>query len=292
MLGLENGRVDLLMPPPLEYKDRVERSPDIALLHGAGDPPVTWWLALDAELAPLARRDARRAVAWGVNRERLAEQLGEGFTPERRLTARAPGAAGAPVSAPGFDPAQAAYSLAAAEAVSGIRVAVTVPRASPLAAGLDALTAGLARAGIQVDGTVVSGAAWERATLARRGVLATLVPFRPVGDDPLQGIAALLLNRGLGSGWAGNFAWYHPDSGLDSLLVAGLRASDPAARAALLGQIETLLGSDLPLVPLAQVEDRAALRKAWTGLAVKPGLGFDLRAVRMTSGGSGQHTSP
>jgi ABC-type transport system substrate-binding protein len=250
MLGIENARVDLLMPPPLEYGDRLARAPDLTVVRAPGDPPVTWWLALNAELAPLARRDARRAVAWGMNRERLAEQLGPGFSPERRFSAHAPGEGGAIATAPGFDPAQAALSLAAAEAVLGIRVPVTVPRASPFAAGLDALTPGLARAGIQVDAVVVTGSEWERRTLARRGVQATLLPIRPVGGDPLDALAALFVNRGLGSGWGGNFAWYHPDAEVDSLLLSGLKASDPAARAAFLAQVETVLGSDLPLVPL------------------------------------------
>ena len=227
-----------------------------------------------------------------MNRERLAEQLGPGFAPERRFSVHPPGEGGAVATAPGFDPAQATLSLAAAEAVLGIRVPVTVPRASPFAAGLDALTPGLARAGIQVDAVVVTGSEWERRTLARRGVQATLFPFRPVGDDPLDALAALLLNRGLGSGWGGNFAWYHPDMEVDSLVLSGLRARDPEARAGFLEQAETILGSDLPLVPLARVDDQAALRDAWTGLHAKPGLGFDLRVVHKAPPGSRGDTSP
>jgi ABC-type transport system substrate-binding protein len=288
--------VDGLVPPPLEYLDRVQRSPDVTLVEGHADPPVTWYLALNAELAPLARRDARRAVAWGVNREHMVEQLGDRFAPERLFTAPGPsprgGGAMRAAAAPGYDPAQSSFFLAAADAMSGIRMPVTVPRASLLAAGLEALTPGLARAGIQVDAVVTTGSAWETAALSRRGTQATLVPFRAVGDDPLEALAALLLNRGLGSGWAGNVAWYHPDTGLDSLLVAGLREPDPAARAAITGQVETLLQSDLPLVPLARVADGAAIRSPWTGIRFKPGLGLDLRAVRHGQSAPRSDTSP
>jgi len=283
LLGIESGRVDVLAPPPLEYVDRLARSPGVTVVHGFTDPPLTWYLALDAELFPVARRDARRAMAWGVNRERMIEQLGDRFVPERRFAAPRPGDGPAPVAiAPGYDPGQANLELAAANAMSGIRVPITAPRATPLAAALDALAPALARANIQADPTLVPGADWERAALARRGAQALLLPFRAPCNDPFEAFAALLLNRGLRSGWAGNYAWYHPDLGLDSLLLAGLASADPAARAALRGQVETLLGGDLPLVPLARVEDCAALRRPWGNARFVRGIGLRLRSLTPT----------
>ncbi len=296
LLGMESGRVDALAPPPLEYVARLARSPNVSVEHAFTDPPLTWYLALNAELFPLARRDARRAVAWGVNRERMVEQLGPWFAPERRFAPPRPGDGPAPAAtAPGYDPAQASVALADAEAMSGIRVPITVPRATPLAAALDALAPGLARANIQVDANPVPGADWERAALARRGAQAIVLPFRAPCDDPFEALAALLVNRGLRAGWAGNVAWYHPDAGLDSLLLAGLASADPAARAALRGQVETLLASDLPLLPLARVEDCAAIRRPWGNARFVRGIGLRLRSLRRQApppAGAGSDTSP
>src|SRR6185295_866284 len=150
--------------------------------------------------APLARRDARHAVAWGVNRQRLSEDLG-GFTqPARAFQPWGPGGS----EAPGYDPDRARQFLEGAKYFTGIRVPVTVPRASLESAGLEALSPALARASIQVESTPLPAAAWERAALERRGSFAILMPWQAPARDGLDGVASMLLNRGLASGWGGN----------------------------------------------------------------------------------------
>lgn len=280
LLGLENGRVELACPPPLEYGERLGRTAALARVTGSTDPPVRWILALNAELAPLARRDVRQAVAWGVNRQRLVEEFGAYTSPERGF---ARGEAGGG-QAPGYDPARARQFLEAAKRYTGARVAVTVPRASAFAEGLEALTPGLARASIQVDGVPVARSDWARAALARRGALAILLPWQAPCADDLEGLSAMLLNRGLRSGWAGNLAWYHPDSGLDSLLLHGLEESDPVARQAIAEQVGTLLESDAPLVPLARIEEIAILRAPWVGARFHVRRGLDLRRIHRGGG--------
>lgn len=280
LLGLESGRVDLACPPPLEYGERLARSHRLHVTRGTRVPPVRWFLVLNSELAPLARRDARRAVAWGLNRQRLVEELGGFAIPARGFDDREDLAG----LAPGYDPVRARQFLEAAKYYTGIRIAVTVPRASTLAAGLEALTTALARASIQVDAVPRSTADWSGAVLVRRGASAALVPWQAPVDDDLEGLASMFLNRGLGSGWAGNLGWYHPDSNLDTLLVRGLRETDPVARQAVRDQIGTLLESDLPILPLARVEEMAVLREGWTGARFHARLGLDLRRIHRGSG--------
>jgi ABC-type transport system substrate-binding protein len=229
---------------------------------------------LNSELAPLARRDSRRAAAWGTNRQRLAEELGPLAVPSRGF-ADDEAAAG---QAPGYDPIRARQFLEAAKYYTGIRIAVTVPRGSALAAGLEALTPSLARASIQVDAVPVSTADWARAAIERRGSSAVLVPWQAPADDELEGLASMLLNRGLGSGWAGNLGWYRLD-GLDSLLIHGLKESDPVARQAARDQVGTLLESDLPLLPIARMEESAVLREGWGGARFQLRNGLDLRRI-------------
>jgi ABC-type transport system substrate-binding protein len=279
LLGLESGRVDLACPPPLEFAERLGRSRRLVVTRGSGTPPMRWFLVLDCELAPLARRDARRAVAWGINRQRLVEELGDYAVPARAF-ADDEAAVG---QAPGYDPIRARQFLEAAKYYTGIRIAVTVPRASALAAGLEALTPTLARASIQVDAVPRSTAEWSRAVLERRGSLAALVPWRsPAGDD-LDGLAAMFVNRGLAAGWGGNLGWYHPDAGLDTLLLKGLAEDDPVARRAARDQAGTRLESDLPVVPLARIEETAVLREGWTGARFGPRGGLDLRRIHRGS---------
>lgn len=275
LLGLESGRVDLACPPPLEYGERLERSRRLRLERGSRTPPVRWFLALNCELAPLARRDARRGAAWGINRQRLVEELGAYAAPSRAFADREDAAG----HAPGYDPVRARQFLEAAKYYTGIRIAVTVPRASKLAAGLEALTPSLARASIQVDGLPRSIAEWSSAVIERRGSAAALLPWQAPAADDLEGLASMFLNRGLASGWAGNVGWYRPDDGLDSLLLHGLRETDPLAREAARDQVGTILESDLPVLPLARIEESAVLRAGWTGARFHIRSGLDLRRI-------------
>lgn len=274
LLGLESGRVDLLWPVPTEYRERLLRDPRFVHVEGTLDPPLTWWLVMNAELAPLARRDARRGVAMALHRPRLPEELGDWLTPVRGF---APGSA---TEAPGYDPGQARLSFEAAKYFTGVRVPVTVPRSGALAAGLDALAPALARGAVQVDPVARPRAAWSRAVVTRRGAAALLVPWQPASHDGLDELAARLLNRGLGPAWGGNWGWYRPGVALDSLLVRGLREGEPVSRATLRDQVGQLLESDLPFVPLAVARDGVVARREVGGVTLHPRDGLDLRALR------------
>jgi ABC-type transport system substrate-binding protein len=274
LLGLESGRIDLLWPVPVEYRERLMRSPNFGHVEATLDPPQTWWLVLNAELAPLARRDARRGVAHAVHRPRLPEELGDWLVPLRTFAREGAG------EAPGYDPGQARLSFEAARYFTGVRVAVTVPRGSSPEAGLEALAPALARGAVQVDPVAVSRAEWSRAQRERRGMSAGIVTWQAPSRDGLDDLSARLLNRGLGSGWGGNWSWYHPGPALDSLLVRGLRETDPVTRAAIRDQVGELLEGDLPFVPLASVREAAVHRRELTGVAFHPRDGLDLRAIR------------
>ena len=271
LLGLESGRIDALCPMPAEYRERLVRDRRMQHVRGATSPPLLWLLAMNTELAPLARRDARRAMGRGVNRLPLIESLGPSVLPWRAFTLDGT----SPNAAPGYDPADARLSLEAAKYFAGMRVVVTVPRGSAEAAACEALAPAAARASIQFEPKLVSRAAWTKAAIERRGAQALILPWVPPAKDGVDAIASLLLNRGLGSGWAGNMAWYRPSPAFDSLLVRGLREEDPLARRAIRDQIGELLESDLPLVPLAQVEIEAAVRPEWQGARIHPRYGFD-----------------
>ena len=274
LLGLESGRVDLACPPPLEFAERLGRSRHLVSVRGLSEPPLTWYLVMNCELAPVARRDARRAVAWGINRQRLVEEFGDFASPARGFTDDDD----AQGDAPGYDPVRARQYLEAATYFTGIRVAVTVPRGSALAAGLEALTPGLARASIQVDAVPKPASEWARAALDRRGAMAALVPWRSPGRGDLDGLSSLFLNRGLAGGWGGNVGWYR-GPGLDTLLVRGLGSGDPVALSAARDQAGTLLESDLPVVPLARIAETAVVRQEWTGAAFRRRGGLDLRRI-------------
>lgn len=278
LLGLESGRIDLLWPVPVEYRERLMRSANFDHVEATLDPPHTWWLVLNAELAPLARRDARRGVAHAVHRPRLPEELGDWLVPLRTF---ATGGAG---EAPGYDPGQARLSFEAARYFTGIRMPVTVPRGSAPEAGLEALAPALARGAVQVDAVPVSRAAWARAQRERRGMSAGVVVWQAPSRDGLDDLSARLLNRGLRSGWAGNWSWYHPGPGLDSLFVRGLRETDPVTRAAIRDQVGELLEGDLPFIPLASLRDAVVHRRELSGVAFHPRDGLDLGAIRRRRG--------
>ena len=278
LLGLESGRVDLACPPPLEFAERLGRSRHLTTIRGLSDPPLRWYLVLNCELAPVARRDARRAVAWGLNRQRLVEEFGDFIAPARSF-ADDEDAQG---DAPGYDPVRARQYLEAAKYFTGIRVAVTVPRGSALAAGLESLTPGLARASIQVDAVPRPAGEWAEAALERRGAMAALVPWRAPARGDMDGLASMFLNRGLSGTWGGNLGWYR-NPGLDTLLVRGLATADPVARSAARDQVGTLLESDLPILPLAAITETAVLRLEWAGARFQRRGGLDLRRIHRAS---------
>jgi hypothetical protein len=141
------------------------------------------------------------------------------------------------------------------------------------------LTPGLARASIQVDGVPLPTSQWSTAVITRRGISAAIVPWQAPSADDLDGLASMLLNRALGPEWGGNLAWYHPGSDFDSLLVRGLRDPDPVARRAVSERLGTLLESDLPLVPLARIDQIVIHRVVWAGVRIHPRIGLDLRGI-------------
>ena len=277
LLGLESGRIDLLWPIPLEYHDRLLRSTEFGHVEGVEEPPRIWHLVLHSELAPTARRDARRGIALAINRARLPEALGAGVTPWRAFTSTAVTDA---AEAPGYDPDGARVALEAARYFTGIRLPVIVPRATTIAAGLEAMAPALARGAVQVDAVPLPRDRWSLAVLARRGAVATIVPWEAPARDGLDELAALLLDRGLGSGRGGNMVHSSSGSALDSLLLRGLREPDPLARAAVRDRVASLLAGDLPFVPLARVRDAAAFRNELGDVRFHPRGGLDLGAIR------------
>jgi ABC-type transport system substrate-binding protein len=277
LLGLESGRIDLLCPVPTEYRERLLRSGAFGHVEAERDPPIGWWLVLNCELAPLARRDARRGVALSVHRPSLPEELGDWIEPRRNF-------ADGDALAPGYDPGQARLAFESARYFTGVRAGVTVPRGGALARGLDALAPAMARGGVQVDPIPVARAQAERAWITRRGTTAALVAWQAASADGMDDLAARLLNRGLESGWAGNWSWYRPGPTLDSLLLRGLREPDPVSRAAVRDRVGELLESDLPFIPLARVSEAVAYRKTLSNVAFHPRDGLVLGAIRRHGG--------
>jgi hypothetical protein len=67
------------------------------------------------------------------------------------------------------------------------------------------------------------------------------------------------------------------------VLVRGMANADPVVRRAARDQLGTLLESDLPVVPLARIEETAVLREGWTGAHFHPRGGLDLRRIHRGS---------
>jgi hypothetical protein len=99
----------------------------------------------------------------------------------------------------------------------------------------------------------------------------------------MDGMASMLLNRGLAGAWGGNLGWYR-GPGLDTLLVRGLATTDPVARSAARDQVGLLLESDLPVLPLAAITETAVLRQEWTGARFQRRGGLDLRRIHRATG--------
>lgn len=274
VLGLGSGRVSILYPVPPEYRNRLGLDTRLARVESSEDAAMRWFLALNCELAPVARRLARHAVARAVNRQRVVELLAPLASPWRDFAAGGPAAS----SAPGFDPMAAQAALEAAHYPRGIPLPIAVPRASLEAAAARSLVSDLGRASVYGEVQAEKREGFYRRLLARRGALASLVSWRCPTSDRLENLAELLLNRSLDETWGGNLFFYRTAGGasLDSLLYRGLRSPGLSARETAAEEVEARLAEDLPFVPVVRVRDLAYCRLEVRGLRFHPRYGLDL----------------
>jgi ABC-type transport system substrate-binding protein len=275
-LGLASGAIGLFWPVPVEYRARLARDPRVARCESRG-APLHWFLALNCELAPTARQQARRAVARAVNRQRVVGLMMPLASPWRGY---APG--GPPSSAaPGFDPLAAQAALEAADYPRGIQLPVLVARGSRELTPARGLASDLSRAGVYGEIRPRARADFEAARWARRGAVAAFWGWRPPTSDPLSNLAELLLNRGLDDRWGGNVSFFRMGGGaaLDTLLLAALREREPRARAAAVEALEARLAEETPFVPVARVREEAFYRRELHAVRFHPAYGLDLAGV-------------
>jgi len=271
VLGLASGRVDVLWPAPLGYRERLEREERLAPIEGALGAAPVWVLVLDAETPPTSRRAARYAVARALNRQRIAEAMSP-----LAITWRSFAPVGPPqATAPGFDPQAAEGALQSDRRRGGIQLAIDVPMGSPELAASRAFLADFGRASIYGELRTRSRAAFFHDLYDRRAPVASLVVWRPPTDDPIEGMAEWLLNRSLDDRWAGNLGGLR-SPGLDSLIVRALEERSVEGRQALRTEIELRLADEAPYVPVARVRELAYVRRAVAGLAFHRDYGLDL----------------
>jgi ABC-type transport system substrate-binding protein len=123
------------------------------------------------------------------------------------------------------------------------------------------IAAELQKIGINMNVKVVPDTTWSSMVYGHTAPN-LFTYFGAGGPDPGAQPDALLGSRNVKSG-GDDFADYNPRS-VDELLARGDAASNPTTRLAIYGELLKKLGTDVPYVPLFNLDAFIALRKVFT----------------------------
>jgi ABC-type transport system substrate-binding protein len=270
--GLSSGRLDVLWPVPLGYRERLLREPAVVHLESDSIPGPTWWMVFNSAALPTARRTARQAIALAIDRTNLEEAFGEAIRPWRHYGGDLHEEDGP--AAPDFDPELCGEALARARHPSGMRIAITVPERSREEEIAEALLGDLGLSGIHGEVRDLSRARYWTALTARRGTVVSILAWQPVAADPMDALGEAFLNSSLDPRWWGNLGNYRTTD-LDTLLLRGLRAASVVEKEAAVRRIRRRLASDLPVVPLGRGRQELFRLPSVKGLRFHPVYGPD-----------------
>ncbi len=256
---VETGDVDLIYNPLINQLDFFRDDPayTIATAIRPGVPRV---VILNTEAFPFDDAATRRAVAWGIDRERLLAEVwsGIGNVPAGIIT---PNLLGfwADGEWPGYDPDMALSLLAEAGWMDsdgdgildkdGQAFSITWGQTPgfPSEQFGQIIVNDLAQLGIDVTIETEDQAAYLADIRAGKWQIASML-FAATDPDVLYTVAH---SASIDAAW--NTARYNnPD--LDALLLQGRTTLDQTARAAIYQQAQEILLNDMPYIPFYQID--------------------------------------
>jgi peptide/nickel transport system substrate-binding protein len=276
--GVSSGRIDVLWPVSLSSRARLMREPGVSHLAGDSASGPIWLLVFNSAVLPTARKPARQAIAFGINRMSLVDEFGEAIEPWNTFGDDPEGDPA--LAAPGFDPERSREALSRALHPLGMRVAITVPRESQEAEIAAALLGDLGLSGIHGEIRDLSRARYWEALTANRGTVASILAWQPYATDPLAALSEAFLNSSLDPRWWGNLGYYRTDgAALDTLLLRGLRADSAEEREASVRKTRERLAADIPVIPLGRGRQELFYTPRVRGLEFHPWYGPDWAGV-------------
>lgn len=240
-LALKRGEIDVAPIRSPEVYDRLKKDPSIKMSEGLMSGVWTLWL--DTKQGVFANRDARRAVAHGLDREGIANVLLRGLAQPAHNIIN-PVFRGYTDAIPTYPyDVKKARELVKAAGVEGKRVRLLVSTLVPWPQVMPILQRSLEQIGFKVDSMLTEYGAWYAEVGKRNYDIAAMGIVRP--PDPLGTFAEAFASKN--SGFTGNFSYYDR---VDGLIDAAFNAETDARRLELYKNIQRQIADDSPVVPV------------------------------------------
>ncbi|MEL6463660.1 MAG: ABC transporter substrate-binding protein [Pseudomonadota bacterium] len=271
-LAFEAGDVDMVINYPETDFARIQET---GALGFTAPTARLYFYSMNTASGPLANPLIRQAVSLAIDREGIVEAVLSGVGGVPAGTIYPEGKGWAADIAPAYDPARAEELLAEAGAtkeggrwmLDGAPLEIEILTYSSRAAlppTAEITQAFLQQIGISASVRVGEYGASNEALMAGDGdMFLQAWVMLPQGDP--GSILGFLVDSNGGSN-AGRYA----NPALDALLVRGRTTSDAAERKAIYDEVQQIIATDVPLVPVFHVSQAVVARAGLTGYQVHP----------------------
>ncbi|PJI84674.1 peptide/nickel transport system substrate-binding protein [Yoonia maricola] len=271
-LAFEAGDVDMVINYPESDFARIQET---GALGFTAPTARLYFYSMNTASGPLAEPLIRQAVSLAIDRDGIVEAVLSGVGGVPAGTVYPAGKSWAADIAPTYDPVQAEALLAEAGAVKqggrwmldGAPLEIEILTYSSRAAlppTAEITQAFLQQIGITSSVRVGEYGASNEALMAGDGDMFLQAWVMLPQGDPGSVLGFLLASDG-GSN-AGRYA--NPD--MDQLLVQGQTTFEPAKRAAIYDEIQQIIATDVPLMPVFHVSQPVVARAGLIGYQVHP----------------------
>ena len=276
LLAFERGEVDYLPGIGGQNIERADAAGQIlTATAGPGGGNCIMTLSFNLERELLQSPDVRHAIAFGIDRDRLNEQVlfGRGKVADAPFSSAIgwAHAAGA-LSAIGHDPEAAKAALDAAglePGADGLRAEIDIVHFPAFSKYAELMAQDLAEVGIKLVSRPLDREAAIDAIFKARDFDTNLISYCN-GVDPEIGIKRMYVSGNIGPIPFSNASAYRNDR-IDTLFDAAGNTADQDERAAAYREIQTILAEDLPYfwlletVRIGAASDKFTGYRPWTG---------------------------
>ena len=265
VLQLESGQADIVSEVPLNLIESLNDKEDI---DAATFPATTvYWLSFNTTVKPFDDPHVRRAIAYAIDNQAIAEAALFGFGgPACSVVSPVVPFHDPDTPCLAYDPEKAAEELAKSSVPDGFTVELLVPNEAPgptIAEIVQALTAPL---NIDVTlRTVEEGQMYS--TVSSFDYEMAYTGWTMDIPDPDQNIA-FMFDFENGGGKSYSTAYDNPE--MTKLVRAGQQALDDEQRAKIYADIQALAAEEAPFIPLIVLDAPFAWRDDVKGLLVNP----------------------
>jgi peptide/nickel transport system substrate-binding protein len=276
---LLTGSLDLILPIPPDFVERLERTSDVTVHKKTG--LTTWYVGFNVDKKPFTDKRVRQALNHAVNKEAITRDILKG-TGIPAVGPLLPGTWGfeSNVRRYSHDPATARLLLAQAGYPDGFAVDFWVPESgSGMQAPVDMATviqANLAAVGVKAALKTFEWGSYLGKVRSDAPAMFALSWFLK-SEDPDLSMYPLFYSKN--SPLPNRSNYHNPE--VDQLLVQARQVSDRPQRAELYRRAQRLIVEDAPWIFVDHEVQVIATRNNVKGFRLHPS-GFDLRVEQVT----------